>query len=205
MASREHDWSYADGIADIAQAVEAARAQDPDRPVIVFGHSIGAQLAAGHELHQDPCDGFVGVGAAIPWHRNYSHRGIGLMIMAMSVPLVTRVWGYVPRPLFGGPGARTLMNEWGRFIRTGHPPYRAERPHSTPSLIVHLQGDSFAPTKANKAFIDKFTEPARTTRWVYPKNAAPDGGTNDHVEWVRTPGPVVDQVVAWWATARSVV
>lgn len=197
-ASRSHDWGYHDGILDVADAVGKARAEEPDRPVILLGHSIGAQIGAGHELHHLPCDGFVGVGAAIPSFRNYGIGGVPMTFMAFGVPAVTTLWGYVPKPMFGGPGARTLMREWARFIRTGRPPFPADGPHSTPSLIVHLQGDSFAPSKANKAYIAKFLTPARTTRWVYSKDQVPPGGSNDHVQWVRTPEPVVNQVLAWW-------
>lgn len=199
-ASRSNDWSYGDGILDVADAVAKARAENPDRPVVLLGHSIGAQIGAGHEINHTPCDGFIGVGAAIPWYKNYPYGGVPLVFMGLGVPVVSRLWGYVPKPFFGGPGARTLMNEWGRFIRTGRPPFIAEGPHATPSLIVHLQGDSFAPSNANKAYVDRFLTPALTTRWIYTKDAVPEGGTNDHVQWVRTPGPVADQIVTWWTT-----
>ncbi|MFI5428405.1 hypothetical protein [Aeromicrobium sp. UC242_57] len=90
------------------------------------------------------------------------------------------------------------MSQWASFIRTGRPPFPAESRHATPSLIVHLQGDSFAPSKANHAYIERFLEPAQTTRWVYGPDDVPEGGSNDHVQWVRTPEPVVDQVITWW-------
>src|SRR5690606_13057038 len=38
VASREHDWGYVEEMADIADAVAKARADDPQRPVIVLGH-----------------------------------------------------------------------------------------------------------------------------------------------------------------------
>ncbi|WP_396045840.1 alpha/beta fold hydrolase [Aeromicrobium sp. UC242_57] len=104
-ASRNVDWSYDDGINDIADAVAKARADDPDRPVIVLGHSIGAQLAAGHELNHVPSDGFVGVGAAVPHYKHYPFGGVPLIFMGLGVPLINRVWGHVPKPMFGGPGA----------------------------------------------------------------------------------------------------
>lgn len=202
VASRTNDWGFQDGILDIADAVGKARAEDPDRPVILFGHSIGAQLGAGHELHHEPCDGFVGVGTAIPWYKNYPHGGVPLVFMGFGVPLINRIWGYVPKPMFGGPGARTLMSQWAAFIRTGQPPFPADRPHTTPSLIVDLVGDTFAPPKASQAYVDRFLEPSLTTLWKYRSEDVPEGGNNDHVTWARTPGPVVERVVTWWATTR---
>lgn len=202
-ASRTVDWSYDDAIHDIADAVGKARAENPDRPVILLGHSIGAQLGAGHELHHVPSDGFVGVGAAVPHFKNYPYAGVPLIFMGWGVPLINRLWGHVPKPMFGGPGARTLMSQWARFIRTGRPPFPAESQHSTPSLIIHLQGDSFAPSKANRAYIARFLPPEATTRWVYGPDDVPEGGSNDHVQWVRTPDPVVDHIISWWQARTS--
>lgn len=34
-------------------------------------------------------------------------------------------------------------------------------------------------------------------------DAVLDGGTTHHIRWVRTPGPVVDQVMAWWAATAG--
>lgn len=201
-ASRSNDWSYQDAIWDIEDAVGKARAEDPDRPVVLLGHSIGAQLAAGHELNHAPCDGFVAIGAAVPWFRHYGARGVPLAMMALGVPVVTAMRGYVPPPLFGAPGARTLMTEWARFMRTGRAPFPAAGRHSTPSLVIHLEGDSFAPERPNLAYIDRFLDPAKTTRWVYRKDAAPAGGGNGHVTWARTPEPVVNRVIDWWQQER---
>src|SRR5688500_6461573 len=54
VAARDVDWGYDDEISDIADAVAKARADDPARPVILLGHSLGAQLGAGHQLHREP-------------------------------------------------------------------------------------------------------------------------------------------------------
>nr|WP_302477623.1 alpha/beta fold hydrolase [Aeromicrobium stalagmiti] len=200
VASRQHDWSYADEIQQIADAVAKARADRPERPVIVLGHSLGAQLGAGHELNHPPSDGFVTVGAGIPHFRNYPYGGAPLLAISVMIPVVTRVRGYLPKPFFGAPGARTLMREWAGFLRTGRPPFRAEGTIGTPSLVVQLQGDALAVSKANKAFADQLLDQTVTTRWVYTKDAVPEGGTTDHVHWARTPDPVVDRIVDWWST-----
>jgi hypothetical protein len=68
--------------------------------------------------------------------------------------------------------------------------------------VVQLQGDTYAVSKANKVFSEKLLDPSRTTRWVYTKDAVPEGGTTHHVRWAKTPGPVVDKIVDWWATTH---
>ncbi|MRJ77391.1 hydrolase [Aeromicrobium sp. SMF47] len=201
-ASREHDWSYDDGIQQIADAVGKARADQPDRPVIVFGHSLGSQFCLGHELNHPPSDGFVSVGAGVPHFRHYPYGGVPLLVLSLAVPVVSRLLGHVPKPFFGAPGARTLMTEWAGFMRTGTPPFPAEGTVRTPSLVIQLQGDALAVSTANKAFVARFLDPDATTRWVYTRDAAPEGGSTDHVRWAKTPGPVVDQILTWWTTTH---
>jgi predicted alpha/beta hydrolase len=200
-ASRARDWGYADEIAAIADAVGKARADEPDRPVILLGHSLGSQLAVGHELHHRPSDGLVTIGASVPHFRSYPYGGLPVLLMGVSVPVVTRVLGYLPKPFFGGPGARTLMREWARFVRTGRPPFDVPHRVATPALVVQLQGDAYAVSRSNKIFAEAFLDPATTTRWVYTRAAAPEGGTTDHLRWVKTPGPVVDRIIDWWTTS----
>lgn len=198
-ASRAHDWSYADVINDIADAVAKARADDPERPVIVFGHSLGSQAGAGHEIHHAPSDGFVTVGASVPDYRFYPHGGMHLLLLGTSVPIATRLFGYLPKPLFGGPGARTLMCEWARFVRSGKPPFSVPHRITTPSLVVQIQGDAYAVSAANKRFVELFIDPKALTRWVYTKDSAPEGGLVDHLQWVKRPDVVVDRVLEWWS------
>ncbi|MGZ5368400.1 MAG: serine aminopeptidase domain-containing protein [Aeromicrobium sp.] len=197
-ASRSHDWSYDDAISGIADAVTAARAEDPDRPVMLLGHSLGSQLCAGHQLHRDPADVLVVVGGSLPYFRAYPHGGLPVLFLGLSVPVITRIRGFVPQPFFGGPGPRTLMGEWARLVRTGRPPFAVPHKVKTPTLVVQLQGDAYSVPNATDKFIDTFIDPSALTRWVYAKDKTPDGGSTDHVLWVRTPGVVVDRIVDWY-------
>jgi predicted alpha/beta hydrolase len=202
-ASRRSDWTYRDEIDDIAVAVAAARSEDPDRPVLVLGHSLGGQLVAGHELVHAPVDGVITVGGAIPYHRHFPHGGLPLAAMAaVIVPVTTTILGYVPKPAFGGPGARTFMRDWARMVLTGRPPFPVDRQIDTPALIVSLDEDGLSPRRAVDDLAALF-EPGAIARWHYTTDEVPPGASNDHITWVRTPEPVVDRVVSWWEQVRA--
>jgi predicted alpha/beta hydrolase len=104
VASRLDDWSYADEMQAIADAVAQARADEPARPVVLLGHSLGAQLGAGHQIHHRPADGFVTIGASVPHFRSYPYGGLPVLALGLTVPIATRVRGYLPKPFFGAPG-----------------------------------------------------------------------------------------------------
>ncbi|WP_229053863.1 serine aminopeptidase domain-containing protein [Aeromicrobium sp. Leaf350] len=206
-ASRRADWSYADEIGDLTDAIRAARGEVADRPVMVLGHSLGGQIAAGQALGSadadDRPDLFVGIGTSTPYFRRYPHAGIPVLAAgAMAWPL-TVAFGYLPKPAFGGPGARTLMREWGAWAVTGRPPFRVDGRFDVPTLIIKLQADPYAVSAATDDFVDRFCDPELTTRWTYTAKAAGPNGTTDHVRWVRSPEVVVDRIVDFWAQASA--
>ncbi|WP_312870859.1 alpha/beta fold hydrolase [Gordonia asplenii] len=201
-ASRDVDWSYADEIADIAAAVSTARASS-EGPVILLGHSLGGQLVVGHELTQPPVDGVVTVGGAVPFFRHFAYGGAPLALMAgVVVPVTTSLFGYLPEPAFGAPGARTLMREWARMVLTGRAPFATAAPISTPSLIVSLGDDRMSPAGAVDHLAALF-DSSSSTRWHYGGDEVPDGASNDHVGWVRTPEVVVAKTITWWQNVGS--
>ncbi|WP_082748657.1 alpha/beta fold hydrolase [Nocardioides jensenii] len=204
-ASRDHDWSYADEIEVIAEAVAAARAEDSDRPVLLLGHSLGGQLVVGHELTCPPADGVVTVGASLPHHRHHPYAGPHLVLMGgLIVPLLTTVFGHLPKPAFGAPGARTLMREWAWMVLTGRTPYPSKDRVATPSLIVTLEDDKMAPAGSIDAFARRLFDTAAVTRWLYEHDDVRPGTSNDHIAWARGGGQVVDRIVSWWGAPGNV-
>ncbi|TCJ28374.1 alpha/beta fold hydrolase [Nocardioides jejuensis] len=198
-ASRRLDWSYMDEIDDIHDAVAEARTTYPGRPVLLLGHSLGGQLTAGFMMTGGAVDGVITVGGAIPHYRLFPYAGVHLALMgAVIVPALTATFGYLPKPAFGGPGARTLMREWASMALTGRTPFPEGKPISVPSLVVSLDNDSLAPYKAVEAFGKNMFDRDALTRWHYTDAEVPVGATNDHVAWVRTPETVVSKIHLWW-------
>lgn len=203
-ASREHDWAYDDEIAAIGDEVARARAEDPSRPVLFLGHSLGGQLAVGHDLAREPVDGLVTVGSAIPHHHHYPLGGAAILVMArVLVPVLTSLFGYLPKPAFGAPGAKTLMREWARMVVSGQPPFATRDRLRTPALIVSLEGDTLAPASSVDDFAERLFDSEVVTRWHYLRDEVRPGTTNDHITWVRGSELVVERVVAWWAASTS--
>lgn len=200
-ASRSHDWSYADEVAVVEREIARERERDPGRPVLLLGHSLGAQLGLGVQLGEHPADALVTVGGCLPHRAVYPRPGVRLLIQAgVVVPVTTRLFGYLPGPFFAGPGARTLQREWARMALTGVTPYR-EGVSQRPALLIDLEGDWLAPGRAVDAFADRFFPAAQ--RWTYRDEMVPDGGSNGHIRWARSAGPVVDTVRQWWVALAS--
>ncbi|GAB08352.1 hypothetical protein GOARA_008_00520 [Gordonia araii NBRC 100433] len=212
--SRRNDWSYADEAGDLAAAVAAIRTSDPTRRIVVLGHSLGAQLCA--QISSDPDlahgrpDGFVTVAGSVPWFRCYPLTDPAYLLAA-AVPVVTTVEGRWPANLFGGPTPRTLMREWARMVRTGATPFPdpddgtgGASGSPIPTLAVRLPDDRLVTTPAAEMLERHFAERVLTV-WNYPRHLCPPDGSTDHVKWVRTPGPVVDRIVDWWASTPTSV
>ncbi|MGC5259072.1 alpha/beta fold hydrolase [Gordonia sp. DT218] len=197
--SRDEDWSYADEADDLAVAVRRARAETPDAPVMILGHSLGAQLCAvlGRRGDDGAPDVIATVAASVPYFRHYGRGGVVEWCTAAAVPIVTAAFGYWPTPGFGAPAPRTLMREWARMVRTGRTPFDDGDPIEIPTLAVRLDGDRLVTAQAAERFERAF-HPAARTAWTYSADHCPPGGSVGHVQWARTPEAVVDRIVAWW-------
>lgn len=205
--SRAHDWSYADEAGDLADAIRDLRREDPDRPVLVVGHSLGAQLCALLDVLPGASDarpdGYATVAGSVPRYRYYPGERARMLLLASSVPVVTAARGHWPAGAFGGPTPRTLMRQWARMMRTGELPAtdgleQGRVGGARPVLAVRLEGDALV-TPAAAERLERCFPPGSLTGWTYRKSQCPPEGSTDHVRWARTPGPVVERIVEWWS------
>lgn len=202
--SAERDWSYADEAADLSAAIRAARG-DGAGPVLVLGHSLGAQLVltmmgtVAADSAAVP-DALVTVAASVPFHEDYRGGALDVGALADDVFRTTGTHGYWPTPGFGAPTPATLMREWATMVRTGWLPGAPETPADLDTLAIRLEHDALVPDSAARRF-ESLIAANRLTSWVYGAAHCPPGGTVDHVGWVRTPDAVVRRIVQWWGRA----
>lgn len=187
--ARAVDWSYEDEADDLAEAIAAARARTGG-PVLVIGHSLGAQLAALAAQRSDHRpDGIVAIGASVPWFRHYGRRAVPFAALAASVRPVTAVVGHWPRQGFAGPTPRTLMRQWARMVLTGRPPFDLDGSIRVRALMVRLGDDELVTDQAAAAYEAAFSRDV-VTRWTYDESCCPAGGDATHLGWSRAP--------RWW-------
>lgn len=200
--SRDLDWGYAEVIAGIADHVATVRAQQPETPIVLLGHSLGGQVSLGYLLDGGAVDGLVLAGASEPWCWHYGARSWGIWGLAVSVPLLTTLYGYWPRWGFGGPQPRTLMREWARFVRRRRLPHPRgpvpTRALDVPTFVLQVEGDQLSVPRAARA-LSRAVRPDRLTWWDYRRAEAPEGARIDHLSWAKAPAPAVEALQDWWA------
>lgn len=186
---------------DIPLAVDEMHKQFGPRPVVLLGHSMGAQFGAYHLARQDPrVVGLVAVASQTPYHRGYPQpMGRRLRLGSVLMPTVGRILGYVPGQFFGAKGKvpTSRIRDWARLAATGvMQPARADIDYraglasaTAPVLAVVIADDPLAPASAAANLLGLLPA-ARTTLETEPQ---PLG----HNAWARNPDEVVARVVAW--------
>lgn len=115
---REVDADLFDWARDYEAVIDAAKAELPDEPLYLLGHSLGAQLP-GFLQRPEQVDGLVSIAAGSGYWRENAPRlkRTILYFWFVLVPLVTRLFGYFPGRKLKKVGdlPRGVILQWRRW------------------------------------------------------------------------------------------
>lgn len=209
--SRSVDYGYRDLVDEwLPQRVAEARRRAGNLPLVIGGHSLGAQLACLAALRPTvTADALLTLAGGHIHYRNWKGSGTAkVLFAAVLVDILSRIFGYVPAQHigFGGPQARTLMREWSRTIRIGEFPYSADELGGDadadsraaglpPALSVAYEGDTFAPLRSVAALAAMVDADLRSL---------PAKSPSPHASWARQPQSTAE-LVRDWLRERGIV
>ena len=195
--SRALDYGYRDLVERyIPGLVDLARSEFPDVPLVLIGHSLGAQigtLATAQGLVEP--DALITVAGGHIHYRNWDGAGAAKVLFGANLfRALTYIFGHLPGQHvgFGGPQARTLIRDWSRTIRTGSFSHIADEQSfgsKAPMLCVGIEGDDFAPRKSVSTLADVLGGDVEILPQTWKGNP--------HSSWARYPKETVDLIENW--------
>ena len=176
--------------------VATAKVVGKGAPVILIGHSLGAQAGAlAVAAGSIEVDALITIAGGNIHYRNWDGMGAAKVLLAATLfSSMTWVFGYLPGQYvgFGGPQARTLIREWSKIIRTGHFSHIVDESGFTggvPMLGIGFEGDTFAPEKSVSALAGTLNGKVKILPMSWKGNP--------HSSWARNPEITVDVIDRW--------
>jgi predicted alpha/beta hydrolase len=191
------DYGYRDLVETyLPEIVNSAQQAARGAPVILIGHSLGSQVGTlAVATATIKIDALVTIAGGSVHYRNWDGAGSAKVLFAsLLFSSLTRLFGYLPGQYvgFGGPQARTLIQEWSKIIRTGRFSHIADvstYSGGTPMLAIGIEGDTFAPERSVSTLagiLDGEVE-------MMPKTWK----GSPHSSWARNPVEIVNRIVDW--------
>ena len=195
--SRKINYGYRDLVETyLPEIVNSARQAANGAPVILIGHSLGSQIGTlAVASGTIKIDALVTIAGGNIHYRNWNGAGAAKVLFASVLfSSLTRVFGYLPGQYvgFGGPQARTLIQEWSKIIRTGSFSHIADvstNSNSTPMLAMGIEGDTFAPERSVSTLAGILGGDVE----IMPKSWK----GSPHSSWARNPAEIVSRIVEW--------
>lgn len=206
--SRTIDYGFREMLEqDWPAAVGAVNAEYPGAPVVLLGHSLGGKLSLLFaSANPGAVSAVVSVAScsiywrAFPWPLRLPLLCF-TQLAAASATLFGHYYGH--RVGFGGNEARSMMSDWAYQARSGR--YRAKGSSidyegrlatmETPSLIMSIAGDSYAPRPAVDHLFGKLDPRFATRLHLQDERLKEVDGV--HFGWARQPEAVLEAAIRW--------
>ena len=196
---RGHVDRWTDYHDDLAERLAAVRAVAGDRPVAMYGHSLGGLIVAGYCLSDRPKPEFVvlgspGLDATLPAWKKRAVALLGRILPTLSIqngiPGATLSRDpSVAATLAADPlRAATSTTRFGAEALREQARVRAAAPGGlgVPTLVIHGEDDGLVPVRASSGFEGA----PRTTRRTYP-------GLRHELHNEPEGPEIIDGVIAW--------
>lgn len=168
------DWAR-----DIDAAIDALLARHPDAPLLVVGHSLGAQLL-GLLRHRDRIAGLVSVAAGSGYWRDNAPqlKRIVLYFWHVLVPVAVAIAGYFPGKRIGKVGdlPRGVVMQWRRWCM--HPRYHVGAEGEPvrqqfagarfPVVALSITDDELMTERGTRVLIDCYENAPREIQRIAP-------------------------------------
>lgn len=195
QVSAQFDYGYRDIIEDfIPQLITVAQQCSQQRPVL-FGHSLGGQLATLSAINNNVK--VIGVATGHVGIKFWNNKAqFNLLKALVAIKILSLRYGYFPgfKVGFGHKEAKTLMRDWSRILlsNTYKHVIDSEQRLDKPALFIQLHQDSWATMRATQGLSDYFQFPQIE---VLDLTRSVPG--NQHSIWLKKPEQIVDACIKW--------
>lgn len=200
------DFGYKEHQEDVAALILRVKAEYPDQPVYIAGHSFGGHLGmmtAG--LEPTSFDGIIMLASGTPWHEAFEGKAAKhLKRFGWFVPVVMALYGHFPGHKFGFAGreARSHMRDWLQLstrncfniigVRDDLEECIAD--YKGRVLCLSFARDIMAPLKASELILGKMPKASVDLQIV---GDAEINGEATHFGWAKTPQCISQRISEW--------
>lgn len=202
-ASRSVNWGYKDYIeSDIPAATDWFEQHYPNSRLVLFGHSLGGQMASlATSLNPNRYQEVIIAACGTPWTKAFDWKTkLKLNYLDRIIPVLHLAYGYYPgsKVGFGGREARQLILDWRHLIEDNSFNVKGINrnlntivaQYSGPLTAISFTHDEYAPPKSVNALLSKFSNASIRKITVSAKDL--DNVPADHFKWAKAPQKMAD-------------
>jgi predicted alpha/beta hydrolase len=213
-ATRDTDFGYREMVEiDVPLVLKTSAELFPEQTPIIFGHSLGGQLACLH-LARAPLTNnriILCASCAIDFRGWSFPANLSILVFTQISALISRAFGYFPghKLGFGGRAGRRVIIDWARNARSGkyvleQSSFDYEAHLKTVEgkiLTINFEHDKFAPLAATRNLINKLGKNTVEQRQL----SALELGTKtaDHFSFLGYPDAVAATINRWLRSNKS--